>query len=100
MKFNKLRSKVIAWAYDKGIYAKSHPEAQAGKMLEEANELYVAVVSGEYRAIREELGDVLVTLIVQADMQNMTIEDCLECAYDKISKRKGTMKNGVFVKES
>jgi hypothetical protein len=41
----------------------------------------------------------MVTLIIQAKMQGMTIEECLNAAYDVISKRTGKMVNGQFVKD-
>jgi len=41
----------------------------------------------------------MVTLIIQAEMQNVCIEDCLQQAYGVISKRTGKMENGMFVKD-
>ncbi len=49
--------------------------------------------------IKDAIGDILVTLIIQSKMQNLDILDCLRIAYDTISKRKGKMIGGVFVKE-
>ena len=45
------------------------------------------------------MGDIMVTLIIQAHMQDISLEQCLESAYKVISKRKGKMINGQFVKE-
>jgi len=41
----------------------------------------------------------MVTLIIQAKMQNISLESCLESAYNVISKRTGRIINGVFVKD-
>jgi hypothetical protein len=41
----------------------------------------------------------MVTLIIQAKMQALSIEQCLESAYNVISKRTGRMINGQFVKD-
>jgi hypothetical protein len=38
-------------------------------------------------------------MIIQAEMQGVTIEECLNSAYDVISKRTGKMINGQFVKD-
>jgi NTP pyrophosphatase (non-canonical NTP hydrolase) len=48
--------------------------------------------------IIDSLGDILVTIIIQAEMQGLKLEDCLESAYNVISKRTGSMINGQFVK--
>ena len=73
--------------------------AQAEKTVEEANELLEAVQLNNKGEIGLELGDNIVTLIFQAKMQNVDFLDCLELAYNKISKRKGKMQNGTFVKD-
>jgi len=39
-------------------------------------------------------------LINIAELNNLTIEQCLEKAWDDIKDRKGKMIDGVFVKES
>jgi DNA-binding protein len=41
----------------------------------------------------------MVTLIIQAKMQNVSLEYCLKSAYNVISKRTGKMVNGQFVKD-
>jgi NTP pyrophosphatase (non-canonical NTP hydrolase) len=87
------------WAREKGIFEKGNPIAQAGKTLEEATELMIAVAFDDKEEIRDAIGDIMVTLIIQAKMQRMSIEECLTAAYEVISKRKGTMVNGQFVKD-
>jgi hypothetical protein len=41
----------------------------------------------------------MVTLIILAEMKKVTLEECLNGAYDIISKRTGKMINGQFVKD-
>ena len=48
----------------------------------------------------ELLGDILVTIILQAELQGVNLEECLEGAYNIINKRKGSMINGFFVKQN
>lgn len=90
---------VIGWGVEKGIFEKATPESQMGKMMEEVMELDEAVRQGDKEAIRLELGDVLVTAVLQAEMQGLSLSECLEAAYKKISKRTGKMVDGVFVKD-
>ena len=60
----------------------------------------VAIVNDDREEIKDAIGDIVVTVIIQAEMQGMDIEDCLESAYNIIKHRKGKMQNGQFVKEA
>jgi NTP pyrophosphatase (non-canonical NTP hydrolase) len=62
-------------------------------------ELISAIDEDNREEIKDAIGDIVVTLIIQAKMQGMTIEECLNAAYDVISKRTGKMINGQFVKD-
>jgi len=94
-----LEALVEAWAEEKRILAKATPIAQSIKTLEEVTELCVAVNKNDRDEIIDAIGDILVTLIIQAKMQNVTVEQCLNSAYDVISKRTGRMIDGQFVKD-
>ena len=45
------------------------------------------------------IGDMVVVLTNLAHLQGVTIEDCIDSAYNVISKRTGKMINGTFVKD-
>lgn len=113
--YKELEQKVIEWAKEKGILEKATPTAQCDKTFEEVEELSEAleaqrmdlfeftnskgkVVNTKFE-IQDALGDILVTIIIQAEMQDLKLEDCLQSAYDVISKRTGKMLNGQFVKD-
>ena len=113
--YKELEQKVIEWAKEKGILEKATPIAQCDKTFEEVEELAEAleaqrmnlfefinskqkVVNTKFE-IQDALGDILVTIIIQAEMQGLKLEDCLQSAYDVISKRTGKMLNGQFVKD-
>lgn len=97
--YEQLEALVIAWANEKGILKYGNPIAQCDKTLEEVMELSTAIFNNDKDEIIDALGDILVTLIIQADMNNLNLLDCLESAYNVISKRTGVMKNGQFVKD-
>ena len=115
MNYQELEAKVLEWAGDKGILEKATPLAQANKTLEEVEELLEAVDAQEKEhyfftntkgkevvtadEIKDALGDILVTIIIGAKLQGLKLEDCLESAYNVISKRTGKMVDGVFVKD-
>jgi len=99
MKYNELEALVIAWAEQKGIFEKGNPEAQCEKTFEEVTELSAAIYENNKEEIIDALGDILVTIIIQAEMQGLKLEDCLQSAYNVISKRTGKMIDGQFVKD-
>lgn len=97
--YNELEALVIAWATQKGILEKGTPEAQWDKTLEEVSELLGAIQKNDKPEIIDALGDILVTIIIQAEMQGLSLVECLESAYNVISKRTGKMINGTFIKD-
>jgi NTP pyrophosphatase (non-canonical NTP hydrolase) len=94
-----LETQIEEWAEDKGILQNGTTMKQAEKTHEEVLELISAIDEDNREEIIDALGDVLVTLIIQAKMQKLDLLDCLQSAYDVISKRSGSMKNGMFVKD-
>lgn len=100
MDYNQLEALVIEWAENKGILQKATPARQADKTLEEVEELRAAIADNNREEIADALGDILVTIIIQAKMQNMSLTECLEGAYNVIAKRTGKMVNGQFVKDA
>ena len=115
MNYQELEEKVIQWADDKGILSKATQIAQATKTAEEVQELLEACfaqsndLSEYYNSkgklvntqdeLEDALGDILVTIIIGAKLQGVSLESCLEKAYNVIAKRTGKMVNGVFIKD-
>jgi len=99
MSINALEQQVLIWAKNKGIIEANDPDAQLDKFEEESWEFIEACCSDGFDEIQKEGGDVLVTMIINLHMRGSSMEAALQQAYDKISKRKGTMVNGAFVKE-
>jgi NTP pyrophosphatase (non-canonical NTP hydrolase) len=100
MDYNQLEALVIEWAANKGILEKATTAAQANKTMEECQELIDAIQDDNREEIADALGDILVTIIIQAKMQNMSLVECLEGAYNIIAKRTGKMVDGQFVKDA
>ena len=100
MDYNQLEALVIEWAENKGILEKATTAAQANKTMEECQELIDAIQDDNREEISDALGDILVTIIIQAKMQNMSLVECLEGAYNIIAKRTGKMVDGQFVKDA
>lgn len=87
---------VIRWAADRGILTGSTPLDQAKKTMEEAQELFDATSHAE--AI-DAIGDILVTLIIGAEMRCTDLDECLEHAWQQIKDRKGLLLHGCFLKQ-
>lgn len=97
--YSELEELVIEWAKDKGILEKGNTLAQCNKTLEEVHELEVAIIDKNKDEIIDALGDILVTIIIQAEMNGLSLIDCLNSAYNVIKKRTGKMVGGQFVKD-
>ena len=100
MKYQELEALVIAWAAQKGIFENGTTMKQAEKTHEEVLELISAINDDDHEEVVDALGDILVTIIIQAEMQGLKLTDCLESAYNVIAKRTGKMVNGQFVKDA
>jgi len=99
MNYSELENLIEIWAEEKGILTKATTIKQAMKTQEEVTELCNAILDNNKNEVQDAIGDILVTLIIQAKMQNLKVENCLESAYNIISKRTGKMVNGQFVKD-
>lgn len=112
--FDHLVENVIQWGVDKGITGPNGTgtlKAQANKMREECDETYDAALEYYYQdkwsvtlkttsdELKDGIGDLFVTGILLAEMAGFTPQECLQEAYTVISKRKGEMVNGTFIKD-
>ena len=95
---NKLIKQVEQWSIDKGL-DKGNSFTQYAKSSEEMGEVAAALCRNDVDEIKDGIGDVVVTLIILAQQNNMTLYECLEQAYEEIKNRTGVMsKNGSFIK--
>ena len=96
---NELIKQVEQWSMNKGL-DKADSSKQFLKVTEEVGEVAAALARNDKDALRDGIGDVVVTLIILAQQNDMDLYECLDCAYDEIKGRTGKMVNGVFVKSS
>lgn len=96
---NELIKQVEQWSKDKGL-DKGNSDRQALKFYEEAGEVGAALSRNRTDDLKDGIGDTIVTLIILAQQHDMTINECLQFAYDEIKGRKGKTINGTFIKES
>ena len=104
MKYEELQKKVIQWAKDRNIFENSTAIKQIHKTREELYEPLRALRDLEdgkesMLDVADGIGDMLVTIILLANIVGLDSVDCLEDAYEEIKNRKGKMVDGFFVKE-
>jgi hypothetical protein len=69
-----LESEITQWAIDKGIIEKADRTTQGLKTVEEVAELIRNVLKN--KDFKDDIGDIYVTIVVQAHMNNLSMEDC------------------------
>ena len=90
---------IRAWALERGLYDKGDVKTQTLKLMEEAGEICRATLKEDQDEVIDGIGDCVVVLTNLAYLNGVTIEDCIQAAYDVISKRTGKMVNGTFKKD-
>ena len=93
----KLVKLIEQWHEDRNLIAGSTDKDQVLKLVQALGELSDSVC--KEKDMRDDLGDMLVVMINIMKRNNITIEECLQKAYDDIKDRKGRMVDGIFVKE-
>ncbi|MDU5442372.1 MAG: MazG-like family protein [Finegoldia magna] len=109
MNFEELKKNVEEWADDKNLLHEENADKQFMKFIEEVFEFKSEMdvyfdgaetlksLNKEY--MEDEMGDIFVTLIILCNQLGIDPVECLEMAYEKISKRHGKTVNGLFIKE-
>jgi hypothetical protein len=99
MILEELVAKVSAWGQERKISVNGRPMTQGIKTLEECHELLEAINTNNVHEVRDAIGDIVVTLIMQCDLQGFTLDECLYQAYEEIKDRKGELNEvGDFIK--
>lgn len=94
-KYEKL---IIEWAKERGITNPENSRNQLLKTFEEMGEVSRAVLKNDRLGLIDGIGDVMVTLIILAEINDLDLEMCLSHAWNEIKNRTGKTVNGVFIK--
>lgn len=87
------------WAKERYL-EKADPKVQMIKLVEEVGELADGLLKENEEKVIDSIGDAYVVLTILAMQLGLTIEECIDSAYNEIKDRKGRVVDGVFVKES
>lgn len=98
-----LIEKINQWADDRNL-KQADPKIQWMRITEEVGEIRDVLLkptkfTEPQAALKDAIGDTLVTIIVLARQLDLDVTECLSVAYEEIKNRKGKMVNGTFVKE-
>ncbi len=121
MNFKDLKDKVLSWADDKDLLHAENADKQFMKFIEEVFEFksefnlwsfykelkrdkkieqdFSIKEHDRWMSMKDEMGDIFVTLIILCEQIGIDPVKCLEMAYEKIKDRKGRTIGGSFVKE-
>jgi phosphoribosyl-ATP pyrophosphohydrolase len=100
MSWSYYENEVEIWGHARGIIQNGKPMGQAIKTLEETTELLDAINKGDKEAIKDAVGDIFVTLLMQCAIQGFTATEALATAFTQIKDRKGYLTpEGIFVKQ-
>ena len=88
------------WAGERGLYTNGDTKTQFCKLMEEGGELGRAILKEDKAEFIDAIGDMVVVLTNLAHLGGVTIEHCIDSAYDEIKTRTGIMSNGTFVKDA
>lgn len=92
-----LVEQVEQWHWDRNLIDGATDKDQVLKLIQEVGELSDNVCKRQ--DIRDDIGDIMVVLINIMVRNQVTLEECLQVAYDDIKNRKGRMIDGIFVKD-
>jgi NTP pyrophosphatase (non-canonical NTP hydrolase) len=87
------------WADERGLYENGDTKTQALKLVEEVGETCRAILKEDFEEVVDGIGDCVVVLVNLAELQGVSIEACIEAAYEEIKGRKGKMVNGTYKKD-
>ena len=89
---------IKGWHHDRNLIDGATDKDQFAKLIQEAGELSDNICKGN--DVADDVGDMIVVLINIAERNGLTLTECVRQAWDDIKDRKGTMVDGVFVKET
>lgn len=93
-----LVNNIRQWHHDRNLIEGASDKDQFCKLMQEAGELSDNICKGN--DVADDIGDMIVVLINIAERNNLSLEQCLEAAWNDIKDRKGKMVDGIFIKEA
>lgn len=86
------------WVHARNIHT-AQPKDQFLKVVEEVGEIGAGLARGDKELIMDAVGDTYVTLVALCETMEISIDECIDMAYDTIKDRTGRLVDGVFIKD-
>lgn len=100
MNFEELEQRVVAWAAARQIVPNSNAMSQALKTAEEVVELLQAINKQDSKEVIDAYADIMITLIIGAELYGVNLIACLETGYEVIKNRTGHLgPDGIFYRD-
>ena len=94
-----LTARIEEWARERALDT-ANPDKQMLKLGEEFGEFCQGLAKNRPEQVKDSIGDMYVVPTILSLQLGLDIEDCVMHSYGEIKDRKGTLKNGVWIKES
>ena len=88
---------IIKWHHDRNLIEGSSDKDQVLKLMQELGELSDSVCKGN--DVKDDLGDMMVVMLNIMERQGVSMEECLETAYNDIKDRKEEWLTGYLLKK-
>lgn len=76
------------WVHDRNIHT-AQPKDQFLKVVEEVGKIGAGLARGDKELIMDAVGDTYVTLVALCETMDISIEECIDVAYDAIKTVQG-----------
>ena len=94
-----MEDKIIDWSIERDILKYENRFKQLAKTGEEFGELCSAMLKDDKVEVIDSLGDIYITLVILAAQMDLSLDNCIERAFNVIEHRKGKTIAGTFIKE-
>ena len=96
---SELEFKIRTWGHERNIISGLTPKDQLPKLVEELGELGGAIARGKREVFIDSIGDIIVVLTLMAAMEDTSLQEALNHAWNEIKDRRGIVRDGIFIKE-
>lgn len=97
MTVDELDSAIRQWHHDRNLIEGGTDKDQYMKLIQEAGELSDNICKGN--DVSDDIGDMIVVLVNIMERHGLSLQHCMQVAYNDIKDRKGKMVDGVFIKD-
>ena len=100
MTVDQLINAISKWGFARNIIQDATSKDQFVKLVSEVGELADAIAKKDIEKIKDGIGDAIVVLVMIAEIEGVSLHECIELAYNEIKDRKGILYKGTFVKST